>query len=50
MQKPIKPVRGGATGLVGVAGKKDDPDIAKELGPKISAIVIMGRIPDYNKR
>lgn len=51
MQKPIKPARAGATGLVGVAGKKEDPDIARELRPKISSIVIMGAIPDTpNKR
>ncbi len=51
MQKPQKPVRGGATGLLGVAGKKEDPDIARELRPKISSIVIMGAIPDTpNKR
>lgn len=50
MQKPIKPVRGGATGLVGVAGKKDDPDIAREMRPKISSIVIMGSIPDNAKK
>ncbi|MCY2942648.1 MAG: hypothetical protein NTV50_13410 [Planctomycetota bacterium] len=46
MQKPLKPVRGGATGLVGVAGKKDDPELARELGPKISSIVILGVVPD----
>lgn len=50
MQKPIKPARGGATGLVGVAGKKEDPDIARELRPKISSIVIMGAIPDNSNK
>lgn len=51
MQKPQKPVRGGNTGLVGVAGKKEDPELAREMRPKISSIVIMGRIPESpNKR
>jgi len=51
MQKPQKPVRGGYSGMVGVAGKKEDPEIARELRPKIASIVIMGRVPDNaNKR
>ena len=51
MQKPLKPVRGGNSGLAGVAGKKEDPEIARELRPKIASIVIMGRVPDpANKR
>jgi len=51
MQKPQKPVRGGNSGLVGVAGKKEDPELARELRPKIASIVIMGRMPDNaNKR
>jgi hypothetical protein len=50
MQKPQKPVRGGNSGLVGVAGKKDDPELAREMRPKIASIVIMGRMPENNKR
>lgn len=51
MQKPQKPVRGVNSGLVGVAGKKEDPELAREMRPKIASIVIMGRIPDNaNKR
>ena len=50
MQKPQKPVRGGNSGMAGVAGKKDDPELAREMRPKIASIVIMGRMPDNNKR
>ena len=50
MQKPQKPVRAGNSGLVGVAGKKDDPELAREMRPKIASIVIMGRMPENNKR
>ncbi len=50
MQKPQKPVRGGNSGLVGVAGKKEDPELAREMRPKIASIVIMGRMPENNKR
>jgi len=50
MQKPQKPVRSGNSGMVGVAGKKEDPELAREMRPKIASIVIMGRMPDYNKR
>jgi len=50
MQKPQKAVRGGNSGLVGVAGKKEDPELAREMRPKIASIVIMGRMPENNKR
>jgi len=50
MQKPQKPVRGGNSGLAGVAGKKEDPELAREMRPKIASIVIMGRMPENNKR
>lgn len=50
MQKPQKPVRSGNSGLVGVAGKKEDPELAREMRPKIASIVIMGRMPENNKR
>jgi len=50
MQKPQKPVRAGGTGLVGVAGKKEDPELAREMRPKIASIVIIGRLPDNYKR
>lgn len=50
MLKPQKPVRGGNGGLVGVAGKKEDPELAREMRPKIASILIMGRLPDNNKR
>jgi len=50
MQKPQKPVRGGNSGMAGVAGKKDDPELAREMRPKIASIVIMGHMPDNNKR
>ncbi|MEN9672295.1 MAG: hypothetical protein RL553_560 [Planctomycetota bacterium] len=50
MQKPQKPIRGGNSGLVGVAGKKEDPELAREMRPKIASIVIMGRMPENNKR
>ena len=50
MQKPQKPVRGGNSGMAGVAGKKDDPELAREMRPKIASIVIMGRMPDNSKR
>ena len=50
MQKPQKSARGGNSGLIGVAGKKEDPELAREMRPKIASIVIMGRLPDNNKR
>jgi len=50
MQKPQKSARGGNSGLVGVAGKKEDPELAREMRPKIASIVIMGRMPENNKR
>ena len=50
MQKPQKPVRGGNSGMAGVAGKKDDPELAREMRPKIASIVIMGRMQDNNIR
>ena len=50
MQKPQKPGRSGNSGLVGVAGKKEDPELAREMRPKIASIVIMGRMPENNKR
>jgi hypothetical protein len=50
MQKPQKSARGGNSGLIGVAGKKEDPELAREMRPKIASIVIMGRMPDSNKR
>jgi len=50
MQKPQKSARGGNSGLIGVAGKKEDPELAREMRPKIASIVIMGRMPENNKR
>jgi hypothetical protein len=50
MQKPQKSARGGNSGLNGVAGKKEDPELAREMRPKIASIVIMGRMPENNKR
>ena len=50
MQKPQKSARGGNSGLIGVAGKKEDPELAREMRPKIASIVIMGRMPKNNKR
>lgn len=51
MIKPQKAAGGGkATGLVGVAAKNDDPDVARELRPKIASIMILGRVPDNNKK
>ena len=50
MQKPQMSARGGNSGLIGVAGKKEDPELAREMRPKIASIVIMGRLPDNNKR
>jgi hypothetical protein len=50
MQKPQNSARGGNSGLIGVAGKKEDPELAREMRPKIASIVIMGRMPENNKR
>jgi len=49
MNKPKKAgVSGKATGLVGIA-EKNDPEVARELRPKIASIMIMGRLPDNKK-
>lgn len=47
-QKPVG--KAGYSGLAGVAMAKDDPETARDKRPRVSVIVITGRINDNNKR
>lgn len=50
----VKPQKAGGkaanSGLVGVAAAKDDPETAREKRPRVSMIVITGRISDNAKK